>query len=168
MAAVLHAFTVASGHGDDSKSHYVPLYDGVVSGVHYTVGQAYYDGDTKAHTFGYSTGGSSGPQAFYGPETPMDTDLIALLVDSIPGSATDLLVLVPRPGTGQLSYSPDATTKFEPVASGRSDLNGVGLVDRSQTARTDRVEQLDGDGNMDRPIYRGPVAPFLCADKECG
>jgi hypothetical protein len=167
-AEVLHAFTVASGHSDDAKSHYVPLYDGSVSGVHYTIGQAYYDGDTKAHTFGYVTGGSGGAQAFYGPATPMDTDLIALLVDGIPGSSTDLLVLVPRPGTGQLSYSPDGTTRFQAVASGRSDLNGVGLVDRSKTATADRIEQLDGDGNIDRPIYRGPVAPFLCGDKGCG
>jgi hypothetical protein len=163
-ADVVHAFTQATGHTDDSKSHYVSLYDGEVKGVRYTIGQAYYDGDTKAHTFGYTTTG----QVFLGPDTPMDTDLIALLVDSIPGSSTDLLVLVPRPGTGQLSYSPDATTPFSPVASGRSDLNGIGLVDRSRTATTDRIEQLDGDGNLDNPIYRGPVQPFLCADKECG
>ena len=163
-ADVLHAFTQATGHTDDTKSHYVSLYDGEVKGVRYTIGQAYYDGDTRAHTFGYTTTG----QVFLGPETPMDTQLIALLVDSIPGSSTDLLVLVPRPGTGQLSYSPDATTKFTAVASGRSDLNGIGLVERSKTATTDRIEQLDGDGNLDNPIYRGPVQPFLCAEKECG
>jgi hypothetical protein len=165
---VLHAFTQATGHTDDSLAHYLPLFDGVTHGVRYTIGQAYYDGDSRAHTFGYTTGGTSGPQAFLGPETPMDTELVALLVDSIPGSSTDLLVLVPRPGTGQLSYAPDATTKQMPVASGRSDLNGIGLVDRSKTASNDRIEQLDGDGNMDRPIYRGPVAPFLCAAKGCG
>jgi hypothetical protein len=163
-ADVVHAFTQATGHSDDTKSHYLSLFDGLVSGVRYTVGQAYYDGDTKAHTFGYTTAG----QVYLGPVTPMDTQLVALLVDSIPGSSTDLLVLVPRPGTGQLSYSPDATTKFAPVASGRSDLNGVGLVDRSKTAANDRIEQLDGDGNLDNPIYRGPVQPFLCGDKECG
>jgi hypothetical protein len=167
-ADVLHAFTQATGHTDDSKAHYLSLFDGVTHGVRYTIGQAYYDGDSRAHTFGYTTGGTSGPQAFLGPETPMDTELVALLVDSIPGSPTDLLVLVPRPGTGQLSYAPDATSKPMPVASGRSDLNGIGLVDRSKTATNDRIEQLDGDGNMDRPIYRGPVAPFLCAAKGCG
>jgi hypothetical protein len=163
-ADVVHAFTQATGHSDDSSAHYVSLYDGEVKGIRYTIGQAYYDGDTKAHTFGYTTTG----QVFLGPDTPMDTDLIALLVDSIPGSTTDLLVLVPRPGTGQLSYSPDATTPFTAVASGRSDLNGIGLVDRSRTASGDRIEQLDGDGNLDHPIYRGPVQPYLCADKECG
>jgi hypothetical protein len=167
-AEVLHVFTQAVGHTDESKAHYLSLYDGVTGGVRYTLGQAYYDGDNRAHTFGYTTGGTSGPQAFLGPETPMDSPLVALLVDSIPGSATDLLVLVPRPGTGQLSYSPDATTKFIAVASGRSDLNGIGLVDRSKTATSDRIEQLDGDGNPSRPIYRGPVAPFLCAAKGCG
>ncbi|MFN2537631.1 MAG: hypothetical protein ABR549_05700 [Mycobacteriales bacterium] len=165
---VLHAFTQATGHSDDDKAHYVSLYDGAVQGVRYTIGQAYYDGDTKAHTFGYATGGSNGPQAFLGPQTPMDTELIALLVDSIPGAASDLLVLAPRPGTGQLSYSPDASTPFKPVANGRSDLDGIGLVERSRTASNDRIEQLDGDGNLDRPIYRGPVQPFLCGSKECG
>jgi hypothetical protein len=165
---VLHAFTQAVGRTDESKAHYLSLFDGVSRGVRYTIGQAYYDGDRRAHTFGYTTGGTSGPQAFLGPETPMDTELVALLVDSIPGSSTDLLVLVPRPGTGQLSYAPDASSKLMPVASGRSDLNGIGLVDRSQTATNDRIEQLDGDGNIDRPIYRGPLAPFLCAAKACG
>lgn len=163
-ADVVHAFTQATGHSDDSRAHYASLYDGEVKGVRYTIGQGWYDGDTAARTFGFTSTG----QVFLGPQTPMDTDLIALLVDSIPGSSTDLLVLVPRPGTGQLSYSPDATTAFSPVASGRSDLNGVGLVDRAPTASTDRIEQLDGDGNLDHPIYRGPVQPFLCAAKECG
>ena len=41
-------------------------------------------------------------------------------------------------------------------------------VRRSRTPGADRLEILDGDGNLDRPLYRGPVAPLLCGDKECG
>jgi hypothetical protein len=47
------------------------------------------------------------------------------------------------------------------VADGRSDLNGIGLVDRAKDATDDRLELLDGDGNTDHPLYRGPVATFL-------
>ena len=138
------------------------------SRVSFVLGQVWKEGDAAAHTFAYAEGGTNGPQVFLGTATPMAAQLVAAVIDSLPGTTTDLLVLVPRPGTGQLSYSPDATTPFAPVANGRSDLDGVGLVDRSTTATNDPVEQLDGDGNLDNPIYRGPIAPYLCGDKECG
>jgi hypothetical protein len=62
---------------------------------------------------------------------------------------------------GQVSYDDDGTGAFRPVADGRSDLNGIGLVDRAKDATDDRLELLDGDGNTDHPLYRGPVATFL-------
>lgn len=171
--AVKTAFAHAMGYKGMVTSPdafgYAPLYTGETdSGVRYTIGQAWLPNDPMAHTFGYATGGTNGPQVFLGPETPKGAQLVAFLVDSLPGTTTDLLVLVPRPGTGQLSYDTDGAGKLTPVAYGRSDLNGVGLVDRSTTTTNDRIEQLDGDGNTDHPIYRGPVAPFLCGNKECG
>jgi hypothetical protein len=75
---------------------------------------------------------------------------------------------VPRPGIGQVSYAPRATGAFSPVAYGRSDLDGIGLIDRAKTATDDRIEALDGDGNLDQPLYRGPVAALLCGLRECG
>jgi hypothetical protein len=79
-----------------------------------------------------------------------------------------LLVVVPRPGTGQVSYSPHATGAFQPVANGRSDLDGVALIQRDLQASDDRLQVLDGDGNLDQPLYEGPVTPLLCGYKECG
>lgn len=32
----------------------------------------------------------------------------------------------------------------------------------------DRLEVLDGDGNLGAPLYRGPVAPLLCGAEGCG
>jgi hypothetical protein len=154
--------------GDRANVLYQVVFASHKGSVSYLGGQIWRRGDSLAHTFAYAEGGTNGAQVFYGKVTPTNADLVAFVIDSIPGSGTDLLVLVPRPGTGQLSYSPDATTAFSPIANGRSDLNGVGLVERSTTAANDRVEQLDGDGNLDNPIYRGPIAPFLSGDKECG
>ena len=148
------------------------LYTGDRDGVRFVMGQAWKRGDAKAHSFAFNTfGPGSGPTGsdttvFFGPQTPTDPQVLAFVIDSLPGT-TDLLVVIPRPGTGQVSYAPDGTGAFSPVASGRSDLNGVALIDRSRTPGADRLEILDGDGNLDRPLYRGPVAPLLCGDKEC-
>jgi hypothetical protein len=40
-------------------------------------------------------------------------------------------------------------------------LHGIALVDRARGATADRLELLDGNGNLDAPLYRGPVATFL-------
>lgn len=144
------------------------LYTGDRDGVRFVMGQAWKRGDAKAHSFAYAQGGTNGPSPFFGPLTPTDPQVLAFLIDSLPGASTDLLVVVPRPGTGQVSYSPDATTGVQPVANGRSDLNGVALIDRSRTPGADRLDVLDGDGNIDQPLYRGPVAPLLCGDTSCG
>ena len=117
---------------------------------------------------GYTTGGANGPELFIGRQTAVQTPVVALVAAGAAGSTTDLLVLVPRPGTGQVLYSPDATSAFVPVASGRSDLDAVGLVERDRKALQDRVEILDGDGNPDKPLYKGPVGRLLCGVKECG
>lgn len=138
------------------------------SGVHFVMGQVWRRGDAAAHSFSYAEGGSNGPEPFVGPVTGQDPALLAWLVGSLPGTTTDLLVVVPRIGAGQVSYDSDGAGAFRPVANGRSDLNGIGLVDRSRTATTDRLEVLDGDGNLDQPLYRGPVQPLLCGLKGCG
>jgi hypothetical protein len=136
-------------------------------GLTVTMGQAWAQGQL-AHDVGYTTGGANSPELFVGKQTAMQTPVVALVAAGAAGATTDLLVLVPRPGTGQVSYSPDATTSFAAVASGRSDIDAVGLVDRDPRAMQDRVQILDGDGNTDKPLYRGAVAPLVCGAKECG
>ena len=155
--------------GEASKAQYRSLWSSMTtSGVRYTVGQAWFTGDPTAIGVSFATGGTNGPAFFLGRATPADPALLAFVIDSLPGATTDLLVVVPRPGTGQVSYAATATGRFTPEASGRSDLNGVGLIDRSRTASGDRLEILDGDGNLDKPLYRGPVTPLLCGQKGCG
>ena len=152
-----------------SKAQYRALWTAkTTSGVRYTVGQAWFTGDPTALSVSFATGGSNGPNFFLGRATPTAPAVLPFVIDSLPGTTTDLLVAVPRPGTGQVSYAATATGPFTPEASGRSDLNGVGLIDRSRTASNDRLEILDGDGNIDKPLYRGPVTPLVCGFSSCG
>ena len=160
-------FAQAFGRDDVFNTAYSPLFVGDTdSGVHYTMGQAWFEGADTAYSVSYATGGTNGPAFFLGPITPTSPWGLAFLFDSLPGTSTDLLIVVPRPMTGQLSYSPDATTAFSPVANGRSDLNGIALIDRSKTATNDRLESLEGDGI--HVLYRGGVTPLLCGLKDCG
>lgn len=137
------------------------------SGVKFVMGQAWAPGAAAAHNVSYAEGGSNGPQPFIGGETPMTPAVLAFVIDSLPGTTTDLLVVVPQPRTGQVLYDDDATGAFRPIT-GQDQLNGVVLIDRSKTATSDRLELLDGNGNLDAPTYKGPVAPLLCGLKECG
>ena len=166
---LLDAFAQAMGHEGQAGAAYQPLFIGDTdSGVHYTLGQAWFQGDAAAHTVSYATGGTNGPELFLGRVTPMNAWGLAYLIGNLPGTSVDLLVVVPRPMIGEISYSPDATSAFQPKASGRSDLNGIAFIDRAKDATNDRLQALDGDGDLDHPLYRGPVAPLLCGVKECG
>jgi hypothetical protein len=65
------------------------------------------------------------------------------------------LVVVGEPGTGQIDVSADRTT-YEPVET----VDGVAAICRMgppdvPSPRWIRV--LDGDGNLDQPIYEGPI-----------
>lgn len=161
-------FASAMGRpGEDQPAlvEYHPLYSGTDGSIRYTVGQAWFRGDTEAHTFGWALDGPDGhPEPFLGPLTPKDAQLVAYLV-SRPSNGTDLLVVIPRIGAGRVSYSPDATSPFVQKANGRSE-NSVAVIDRDPKATSDRVEALDGDGM--KVLYRGPVQPLLCGASGCG
>lgn len=165
-AAVLAAYaTGARAAGSDTS--YRPLFTGSTDGgLRFTFGQAWVAG-RPADTVGLVTGGEQ-DEFFLGTTTPDDPALLAYLVCCQPGSTVDLLVVVPQPGTGQVLYDDDATGVLRPVGEGQDFLDGVVLVDRDPKALTDRLELLDGDGDLDRPTFQGPVAPLLCARKGCG
>ncbi|MCU1621965.1 MAG: hypothetical protein JWL79_810 [Frankiales bacterium] len=142
-----------------SGGHYRSLYDGTRNGLHVTIGQAWDDGDAAAHTVAYDSSGTF----FLGPETPRDPWVLGAVFAS--GGAQDLLVLLPRPGAGRIGYSPDGTSPFTDVASGRSDLTPVGLVDRDPKATADRVQVHRGDDSV---ILTEGIAKLTCGAKECG
>jgi len=154
------AFTRENQSAEGRVVHYRPLFTGDTdSGVRFTLGQAWFEGDKAATTVLYSVSGSErGVLRQYRPSE--DPTVVAGLLTDLPGTSVDLLVVVPTPGTGQVSYDDDATGSFRPVT-GQDHLDGVVLVDRAKGATDDRLEVLDGDGDLDRPLYRGPVADLL-------
>ncbi|MCU1602856.1 MAG: hypothetical protein JWO22_3565 [Frankiales bacterium] len=146
--------TGKTGHGS-----YRSLYDGTHNGLRFTIGQAWDDGEAAAHTVAFDSSGTF----FLGPETPRDPWVLGAVFAT--GGARDLLVLLPRPGAGRIGYSPDAASAFGDVASGRSDLDAVGLVDRDPRAQQDRVQVHRGDDSI---ILTEGIAKLTCGDKECG
>lgn len=152
--------------GQEADARYTPLYTGVTdSGVRYTIGQAWMEGDTEAHTFGYAIGGVH--EVFFGPVTAPGTAVVLFDLSNMPGSSREQLVVVPQPGTGQVLYDDNATGAFRPVT-GQDALDGVVVIDRTPGDTDDRLQLLDGNGNTDAPTYQGPVLPLLCGSKECG
>ena len=124
----------------------------------------------RAADVGYSAGGTNGPDFFQGPATSPNAHLVALLVTGVPGSATDLLVVVPEPRTTQVLYDDNGTGSFRPV-SGTTSTDGVVLIDRaaSSSAATDRLQLLTGNGDPATDVLeQGPVSTYLCGVKGCG
>ena len=136
------------------------------AGVRYVFGQAW-SGAGPALTVALATGGTEGEQLLLGPDTPKDPAVLAFVVCCSPGTTTETLVVVPQPRTGQVLYDNDGTGPLRPVGEGQ-DLDGVVLVDRDPRAQDDRLQVLDGNGNLDTPTFRGPVSRLLCGRNECG
>lgn len=135
--------------------------------MRFTYGQAWADGQ-PATTVGLATGGTQGQQLFLGPITPDAPAVLAFVLCCEPGSSVETLVVVPVPGTGQVLYDDDATGPFRPVGGGQDLLAGVVLVDRDPRAQDDRLQLLDGYGNIDRPLFQAPVSDQVCALRGCG
>lgn len=161
------AFSRAMDRTDGAAVGYRPLFTGDTdSGVRFTMGQAWFEGESNAYTVSYATS-EQGEEIFLGPVTPASPKVLAFLLGNLPGTSVDFLVVVPDPRTGQVSYDTDATGSFRPVT-GQDHLDGVVMIDRAKTASTDRIEVIDGNGDLDNPLYRGPVTPLLCGLRECG
>jgi hypothetical protein len=94
-----------------------------------------------------------------GGVTPPGPAALAVL---FPGGSADgprQLLVVPEPRAGQVLYSLDGRNEPRPVVD-----HGAGaavLLERATGTTADRLLVLDGDGDPDRPIYRGTVEELL-------
>jgi hypothetical protein len=120
---------------------------------------------SDAHTFGWARDGKGFTEPFLGPVTGKGPALLAYVVSAGPGQNRDTLVLLPQPGAGAVSYAPSASARYTVVASGRSDLNPVGVIERDPKATADRVKVQQADGST---LFEGPVQPLLCGASSCG
>lgn len=136
------------------------------AGKRYLLAQMWVRGDTVADTVGYVTRAAGGgePELQLKSRLAFDASVVAMVVSPGTGQTTETLVVVPRPGTGQVLYAADGTT-FRPVGQGQDNLDGVVLVDRQPDAQRDRLRLLDGDG---RQFFDDAVFNLLCGVKECG
>jgi hypothetical protein len=138
------------------------LYAGITKdGWDYVLFQAWAAGQ-PARLAGFQSS-STGGTPFYGPVIGKEPPLLAYVATL--ASGRDLLVLVPQPGVGRVLYATSSTAALQAVASGRSDLNPVGLVDRDPKAMSDRVEVHAGDDSI---LLRSPVQALLCGATSCG
>lgn len=114
-------------------------------------GQAWFGGE-PAHTFGYRVSSSGSTLAFVGPTTAKDPSVLAFVLGRT-------LTLLPLPGVGDVSYAASVTAPYRVVANGRSDLDGVGVVERDPASATDAVEVRFADGSV---AFRSDVLPLVC------
>ena len=93
---------------------------------------------------------------------PVGAQALAVLLPGGAGGVGQLLV-VPAPTAGQVLYAPSADGEARPVAD-----QGTGaavLVARPAEAKDDRLLVLDGDGDLDRPLYEGTVEELLARSR---
>ncbi|MBW3641083.1 MAG: hypothetical protein KY451_14830 [Actinobacteria bacterium] len=130
-------------------------------GQRYTVLQAWVTGQ-PAQVFGWVESPGRDPEPQLRPVTEPGTAAVAILLTEIPGRTTDELVVVPRPGTGEVLYKTSATAQGRPVTV--DGLDGVALVDRELGAEGDSIVLLDGDGKQ---TFERPVSDLLCGETGC-
>ena len=153
-----------------AEPHYRALFAGRTDGgVRYTMGQLWFSGADVAYDVNFATGGLNGPQFALGKPTDPRAVMLTQVLCCAAGAGKHLLVVVPQPRTGQVRYSPDATTPFAPAGEGPGqNIDGVVLIEREPNATQDRIELLDGNGDLDAPTYRGPLIPGYCGVMTCG
>jgi hypothetical protein len=168
VAAVQQAFADGMGRSSDTRLvRYRELFVGSTGkGEAFTMGQAWFAGDTQAYSVSYTVPPTGDPEIFLGKPTPANPVLLAFVVPNLAGMS-DLLIVVPQPNTGQVLYANNDMIQFVPIT-GQDRYDGVVMIDRQLSDTHDQLELLDGNGDMDHPTFKGPVAPLLCALKECG
>lgn len=130
------------------------LYGGERDGRAYVLLQGW-SGGAGASTFAwsYERATSMTEASLQGTTPPAPAVLAAQL--------RGVLLVVPEPRAGQVLYAADGTTDLQPVPDQGTEV--AVLVERPQTRTGDRLLVLDGDGDPDRPVYRGSVSELLAA-----
>jgi len=79
-----------------------------------------------------------------------------VLMAALPADEVPRLLVIAAPTTGQLEYAKDGSS-FGPIA-GR--LPGVGYVPLEGDTSGDAVRVLDGNGDIDHPVFQGPAPDY--------
>ena len=158
------AYARSRGDGAPETSAKVLFASDDDSGTRFVLAQMWVPGDERADTVGYVASAYAQPELQLKARLAKDAAVVAMLVPRSRGQENDTLVVVPRPGAGQVEYAADGRS-FRRVGESQDYLDGVVLVDRAPTADADQVRVLDGDG---RVLFEGPVRGLLCGAKGCG
>lgn len=75
------------------------------------------------------------------------------LLTALPADEVPRLLVVAAPTTGQLEYAKDGST-FNPIAGAAP---GVGYAPLEGDTSRDAVRVLDGNGDIDHPVFEGPA-----------
>lgn len=140
------------------------LYAGVdAAGTQYLVAQAWISGDQVADTVGYLKHVDGADELQLKARAAADAPIVVLdVTDSPATAASETLVVVPQPTTGQVLYAATASATFTPA---NADQSGVYVIARDPMAQGDRLRVLDGDG---RQTFEATVASQLCGVTSCG
>jgi len=165
-ARAVSGFAAARGADDSADVGHTVLFAGDNdAGQRYLLLQAWLD-EGPAYSFGWIETPGEDPQPVLQPVLADEEQVVAILLTGIPGRSTDELVVVPAPTTGEVLYRATAGEQYRAVST--PGLDGVALVDRALGADQDELLLLDGDGDLDSPLFEGPVVDLLCGVKECG
>lgn len=146
------------------------LFAGDDAGRRYLLGQFWLPGDQVADTVGVVVRpDQEDPELQLFRPAARNTDVLALHLSPVDGRPGGTLVVVPRPGTGQVLYSRTGRDRDEFAYDGGPARGGVVVLSRDEAAERgtaqDRLRLLDGEG-AEMGTYR--VADLLCGPTSCG
>jgi hypothetical protein len=126
------------------------LWGGVVGDALVVIGQqADEAGNVRAHAWVTENGSTYELEG--APLKPAVTNEVSFV---LPGGAYPWVLVIGAPTTGQIEYAADGTT-FEPVDPAEMH-DGWALFKRTGD-ENDRIRVLDGNGDLDHPLYEGPI-----------
>ncbi|MGH8889736.1 MAG: hypothetical protein ACRDV3_08235 [Acidothermaceae bacterium] len=142
---------------------FAPLAGGVdAAGTQFVLGQAWVAGDQNASTVGYLKHADGSTELQLLAEVAASAALVAIDVTDSPTTASESLVIVPQPATGQVLYAADGKS-YQPENA--DPAGGSVVIARDPKASSDKVRVLDGDG---KTTFDGPVFKLLCGVTSCG
>jgi hypothetical protein len=148
--------------GDTAEPTIRLLYGGTdAAGTQYLLAQAWHAGDSVADTVGFVKHPDGTTELQLNARATKDTKVLVLDVVDSPPSATETLVVVPQPNTGELRYAADGGHFV--AASKQPD--GVVVIARDPRATSDRLQLFDSAG---KSIFDGSVFSLLCGVTSCG